>query len=411
MTKVYIIMGEPKQVADDTRQQTNLHGLDERAYAHHLIDIAADMVVSVDDNRRINLFNKTAEQVYGYTAEEMLGQPITPLYDNPEEYQAIGEQMRTTGRFAGEITGRKKNGERFPVFVTAILLRNPAGEVIGSVGYSRDLTAEKKAAAVEREYIAMLGEEKLKKEVENITRHDMKSPLSSIIGFADLLLEDKTLGDEHKQLIKIIYNSGIKALRMVNLSLDLLKIEQGVYPLAPQKVRLVPILLDMLTDNATSLRTKRLSVVFLVNDVPCRAEQLPEEQGTLAVLGEEIMCYNILANLFKNAVEASPPDQPITLAVTDTPSAPDHITIAIHNMGTVPVEIRDRFFEKYATAGKRGGTGLGTYSAQLLTRTLGGRISMETAAETGTTLTVVLLKAQPGTGEERVRAPAGLENR
>ena len=380
---------------------------DEREYARYLIDIAADMIVSVDAERRIKLFNKTAETVYGYTADEMVGQPITAMYDNPEEYKAIGEQMRRDGRFVGEIVGRKKNGDRFPVFVTAVLLHNTDGVVIGSVGYSRDLTADKKAAAVEREYIAMLGEEKLKKEVEHITRHDMKSPLSSVIGFADLLLGDETLAEEHKQLIRIIYNSGVKALRMVNLSLDLLKIERGVYPLDPQSVRLVPIFLDMQNDNLSLLRSKRLSVVFLIQTIPHNAEQLQAQSGRLVVLGEEIMCYNIFANLFKNAVEAAPPGTPITIRV-ECPPDPGHITIAIHNAGAVPVEIRDHFFEKYATASKKGGTGLGTYSAQRLTETLGGRITMETAEATGTTVTVTLPRASPGsTGARPWSTPLG----
>ncbi|MEO5362797.1 MAG: PAS domain-containing sensor histidine kinase [Magnetococcus sp. DMHC-8] len=377
------------------------HQSSERDYSRHLIDIAADMIVAVDVERRITLFNKMAEAVYGYTGEEMLGQSITRLYANLEEFQVIGDLLRQQGRVTSEVTGRKKNGETFPVFITATLLRNAAGEVIGSVGYSRDLTAEKKAAAVEREYVAMLGEEKLKKEVEHITRHDMKSPLSSIIGFADLLVGDETLDESHRQLVKIIYNSGLKALRMVNLSLDLLKIERGVYPLNPQLVKLVPVLLDMQTDNTPLLRAKRLSVVFLVNGVPCTGQSRPDPDGWPAVLGEEIMCYNIFANLFKNAVEAAPPDGQVTLTVV-VPDGQAVVVVAIHNAGAVPVEVRDHFFEKYATAGKRGGTGLGTYSAQRLTETLGGHITMETDEATGTTVVVTLPTAPPATaGQQR----------
>ncbi|MEO5350371.1 MAG: PAS domain-containing sensor histidine kinase [Magnetococcus sp. YQC-3] len=375
---------------------------DDREYARHLIDIAADMVISVDRRRLVKLFNKQAEEVYGYTAAEVLGQPITLLYANPEEYQVVGDLLRTQGRFAGEITGRKKNGEEFPVYVTAILLNNAAGETVGSVGYSRDLSAEKKAAVVEREYIAMLGEEKLKKEVEHITRHDMKSPLNSIIGFADFLLEDGALNEEQRQLVKIIYDAGIKALRMVNLSLDLLKIEQGRYPLTPQNVSLVPILLDMETDNTALLRSKKISLRFLVQDLPHDAQQLREQEETLVVLGEEIFCYNIFANLVKNAVEAAPCNSQVTLQIMERSA--DQLAVAIHNMGSVPLEIRDRFFEKYVTAAKKGGTGLGTYSAQRLTETLGGHITMESSDAHGTTVTVTLPKASPGAGVQRHRS-------
>ena len=64
--------------------------------------------------------------------------------------------------------------------------------------------------------------------------------------------------------------------------------------------------------------------------------------------------------------------------------------ITIHNMGAVPATMVERFFEKYTTAGKSGGTGLGTYSAMLIAKIQNGTITMATAEETGTTLRVSL---------------------
>jgi len=83
-------------------------------------------------------------------------------------------------------------------------------------------------------------------------------------------------------------------------------------------------------------------------------------------------------------VEASPKKETITVAMNQG----EGITISIHNQGTVPEEIRDNFFEKYATAGKYSGTGLGTYSARLIAETLGGEISLETLEENGTTIRI-----------------------
>jgi len=69
--------------------------------------------------------------------------------------------------------------------------------------------------------------------------------------------------------------------------------------------------------------------------------------------------------------------------------------IRIHNQGAVPREIRDKFFDKYTTVGKSGGTGLGSYSAKLMAETQGGSIHLDTSEETGTTVTVRLLKVLP----------------
>jgi signal transduction histidine kinase len=68
----------------------------------------------------------------------------------------------------------------------------------------------------------------------------------------------------------------------------------------------------------------------------------------------------------------------------------ERVAVDIHNFGVVPEEIRANFFSKYVTFGKKGGTGLGTFSAKLITDTLGGEISFTTSEEMGTTVTVVL---------------------
>jgi signal transduction histidine kinase len=85
-------------------------------------------------------------------------------------------------------------------------------------------------------------------------------------------------------------------------------------------------------------------------------------------------------------VEASPRGEPVTIRVVRAGA----VRVAIHNSGVVPLSIRDRFFEKYVTHGKKNGTGLGTYSAKLLAEVQGWSISMRTAEGTGTFLTVAI---------------------
>ena len=83
-------------------------------------------------------------------------------------------------------------------------------------------------------------------------------------------------------------------------------------------------------------------------------------------------------------MEASPGSGEVVISL-DNGAAPG---IRIHNQGNVPEEIRDHFFEKYTTAQKARGTGLGTYSAKLIVQAMGGTIAMETARESGTTINI-----------------------
>ena len=105
------------------------------------------------------------------------------------------------------------------------------------------------------------------------------------------------------------------------------------------------------------------------------------------MLGDTIFCYSILHNLLKNACEAAPDGSRVEIGLQDG----DPVTITIGNTGAVPAAIRTRFFDKYVTSGKEGGTGLGTYSAKLLTEAQGGSIGLEVDdAQNRTTITVTL---------------------
>ena len=96
----------------------------------------------------------------------------------------------------------------------------------------------------------------------------------------------------------------------------------------------------------------------------------------------------MFVNLLKNAVEASPAGQRITVGMDAKGDSP---VVMINNQGLIPDEIRNTFFDKYVTFGNPEGTGLGTYSAKLIAQTLGGRLSYQSIREKGTTLILELL--------------------
>jgi CheY-like chemotaxis protein len=219
----------------------------------------------------------------------------------------------------------------------------------------------------------------LRDDVERIMHHDLKSPLNGILGSTQMMLSDCPPEDERIELIRMIEKSGYAMLEMISRSLDLYKMEQGLYRFVPQPVDLVPILNRVINDNGSLVRTLHLNVALYIGD---------HESGdseTFTVPGEAPLCYSLLANLTKNAMEASPRQGSITINLRRDAVGS---LISIHNQGEVPEEIREHFFEKYATAGKACGTGLGTYSARLMIQTMGGDIDFETSGENGTEVTV-----------------------
>jgi len=218
--------------------------------------------------------------------------------------------------------------------------------------------------------------ERLREDMERITRHDLKSPLNSIYIAAQMLGSRKHSGEEYKKFLNIIESSVFRLVNMINLSLDVYKIEEGAYKLKTEPFDLHGLLHRLINDQAPN-------VDFMININRKRATK----KEAFTVNGEQNLIYSMLGNLLKNAVEASPPGEKIEISLEDQD---DRCVIRINNKGTVPAEFKDKFFSKYVTSGKKGGIGLGTYGAKLIAELHHGNISMESSAESGTTVTVEL---------------------
>lgn len=235
---------------------------------------------------------------------------------------------------------------------------------------------EQQKQLLEQQNSQLIEAAKLREDVDRIMKHDLKNPLNSIISFPQLLLMTESLPETAKTYLKMIHKSGLRMLQMINFSLDLYKIEVGTYQLKPEQVDLKDTILQI-ENEVENLRS--MKNVSIIKTGSAFSENIPA-----IISGEFLLCYSMLSNLIKNAIEAAPENTQvyITLEIND------HIIIMIHNQGLVPSEIKDRFFEKYVTSGKESGTGLGTYSSKLIAETMNGSISMNSSTTDGTTITL-----------------------
>ena len=253
---------------------------------------------------------------------------------------------------------------------------------------AREVLDERNKALEERNR-ALEENIQLREDVERITRHDLKTPLNIIIGLPDVLMDDENLYPNQREQILLIQKTGYRMLEQINRSMDIYRMEQGLYELQPQPVILEP-LLGRIQVELESLARQR-SVEILIQS----------EKNTV-VMGEELLLFSLFENLIKNALEASPKVQAVT--ITMKKDADGSGMVRIHNHGAVPEEIRDRFFDKYATSGKRSGTGLGTYSAKLIVETHGGSISMRSSRVEGTEVTVTIPMGETKCDHKRSKA-------
>ena len=234
---------------------------------------------------------------------------------------------------------------------------------------------------LQADYDSMQEAARLREDVEHITRHDLKGSLAGVLGLVQSLAQDNRLSPDQTAQLRLTEETTLQVLDMINLSSELYKIETGRFTLHAQPVKLAEIL-SRLVEIANSTYAGKPVVVELQSD------SAPEQAAPQA-LGDAMLCYSLFQNLIKNACEASPEGGRVLVALKNT--AP--LQVLVHNQGAVPAEIQERFFHKFVTHGKPGGTGLGTYSAKLLATAQGGDVALDVSDPQGTSITVTLPRA------------------
>ena len=198
-------------------------------------------------------------------------------------------------------------------------------------------------------------------------------------GLVQALANDDSMNSKQVKQLHVVEDTALRVLDMINLSSELFKIETGRFELDAKPVKIDDILNRIIEISRTTFAEKH---IIIVNDT-----EIPVGKKGPEALGDAMLCYSIFQNLIKNACEAAPNKSRVTINIID--EAP--LRIIIQNTGAVPDEIRERFFDKFVTHGKQGGTGLGTYSAKMLAEAQNGTISLEVAVEENqTTITVTL---------------------
>lgn len=232
---------------------------------------------------------------------------------------------------------------------------------------------------LQADYDLMLDAARLQEDVDNMTRHDLKGPLSGVIGLIQAMSDDADVSRKQGEQLRLVEQAAMQVLNMINLSSELYKIESGRFQLQPKAVEIGDILRRSVQLFRYTFSERHLTIA-VDTDVGVGAEQ------PLAS-GDAMFCYSLFQNLIKNACEASPNGGRVAVKLFDE----SPIRVSIVNTGVVPAAIRDGFFGKFVTCGKAGGSGIGTYSAKLLAEAQLGDVALDVSdARNLTTLTVTL---------------------
>jgi DNA-binding response OmpR family regulator len=248
----------------------------------------------------------------------------------------------------------------------------PADPTILKARIATHLTLAAATADLQRQNALLVENAHLREDVERMTRHDLKSPLAVAL-HGSQALQDSPLNDSQREHARMIEMAANNALEMINRTLDIYRMEKGEYQPALQAFDLGALLQRVAQQTQLAFAPNRIAIRFAApSDTIC--------------LGEPLLCYSMFSNAFKNAAEASPDGGAIKVDVSPGYGS---LHVVIDNEGEVPLTMRGRFFEKYATADKEDGSGLGTYSVRLMAEVQGGGAAMDTG-DGHTRLTITL---------------------
>ncbi|MBK5970171.1 MULTISPECIES: PAS domain S-box protein [Thiorhodovibrio] len=337
------------------------------------VEHAPVSVTVTDPNGNILYVNPHFTRLSGYTKEEVLGKNPRLLSSGEHDdafYQEMWATLHRGDTWRGELINKNKQGEMYWVETAISPVFDEQGVLQSYVAVKQDIKDRKEL-------------ERIKEDVERIMRHDLRTPLNVVINVPDLLLMDDDLSADLREEIGLIREAGHRMLGMIELSLDLFKMETGQLNYSASRVDLIRILQDVCASIAQLLNRKQLRLAIRRNGQSVSPKKADSGGQCVEMIAADArLLVSMLGNLLTNAVDASPPGETISLDIQvneQDNQTKEWVRLDICNQGAVPPPMRGHFFEKYRTHGKAGGTGLGTYSAKLMADTMGFELTMSTS--------------------------------
>lgn len=355
-----------------------------------LLDSIGEAVIATDLPGRILYWNKAAETIYGWKAEEVLGRNIiniTTVAENKELGLEIMAALQQGKSWSGEFLVRHRDGHHFFAHVTDTCLRDQLGELSVIIGVSSDLTEKKQLEEQKRRLEAELYEQKLalmdaeRTHLEEVSRfksefianmsHEIRTPLAVIRGYAEILAEDGS-DPGTSERIQSILRASRQVEILVNDILDISKIEAG-----KMEVELLPtVVTTILSDIKDMLEVKTLERNNRL--------QIEVDAGVPRLIQTDpIRLKQILLNLIGNANKFTHNGEiRIQVNVANSASRP-LLSFRIRDTGIgMTSEQSQKIFGAYSQADpsitrKYGGTGLGLSLSLKLARLLGGDLVLE----------------------------------
>lgn len=381
---------------ENRRLQKEIAG--ERNLLEAVVHGMAELLVVLDQDGRVMLLNRAAEEVLGVSRQEAQGKPVAQviLADIPPHQLPSLQALSTTKSFLDVGYTLLAGNRQVPVLASASPLTDAAGAARGSVEILRDISARKALEQEKEDFVSML-------------THDLKTPITAIVGSIDLVREGRLgpVNADQREFLDTAVESCADMVDMIDTLLDIHKFEAGMMKLKPaaeEAGQLVEravyglraaaekkgvLLLEKIPSDLPAITVDRGKVIRLIANLVANAVKFTPAGGTITVTAREAAMSSLRQRI------------PTSLYRADSlPDIPRCLVLEVRDTGIgIPTDALNTIFDRFVQArnrreGKTQGTGLGLAFCRKVMDAHGGFIWAENTIDQGSLFTA-LFPLQP----------------
>ena len=335
-----------------------------------LTESANDAIISADSKGLVIFFNPTAEKIFGYTHDEIFGQPISQLMTEAswkanlnliQSYLTSGKATIPGRTF--ELRGKRKNGDEFPAEISYFSWKTSSGLFFTSI--VRDITERRQV-------------EEMKTDLVSVVSHQLKTPVAEINGYIENMLDGLSgeLQPKQREYLEDMREIGLENYRLISDLLSLSKIERGVITVNLSPVSLQQIAEASIRDYEDIIRRKGLKL------------NLEIDEDEILVQADAEKTVETLRNIINNAIKCT--DRGAITLKTRAEGPFGVIEVRDTGIGMSPETLKRLFTKErvMGTEASRAGAGLGLYIAKSFMELQNGSIDVVSKVGTGSAFSI-----------------------
>jgi len=357
-----------------------------------LLGSIGDGVIAIDKNGEVMFVNRAAEQMLGFKSDQAIDKPYEDILEIQNEKGDVlaGEEnpleavLNSGKKIITDATSKpektiyfvRSDKSKFPAAVTVapVILQ---GETIGAINVFRDITVERQI-------------DKSKSEFVSLASHQLRTPLTTIKWYAEMLQDNKKAGKltaKQKKYLDVLYKGNLRMIKLVDVMLDVSRLDAGKVKIRKEMVDISEIAKVVIEEEKFNIKNNKQKFIF------------DSEEKNSKTFTDPNQLRIVFQNLISNAVKYTPKGGKVECSIK---KQDDYFLFSVQDNGIgIPRDQQKRIFEKLfraenAFSHQPDGNGLGLYAAKATIENLGGKIWFESKEGQGTTFFVTI----PIKGEE-----------